>query len=68
MKELNAILRDIDKLPLDDLELILKRIVHRLHESQRIESIIEEYRGIGKGIWDSDAQEFINKLRENERL
>jgi hypothetical protein len=29
--------------------------------------LLDKLSGIGKGVWDEDAQEYVNKLRNNDR-
>jgi hypothetical protein len=41
----------------------LKELLNRVERKKRIESIIDKYAGIGKGVWETDAQEYVNELR-----
>jgi len=64
------LLENVENLsPEDKLELI-EVIAHQLKESQQTLDKNNDWRkikGIGKGIWDQDAQEHVNHLRV-ERL
>jgi hypothetical protein len=48
-----------------------KRPKSRLSEGEkrkkRALKLLEQLKGIGKGIWNEDAQEYVNKLRSNDR-
>ena len=33
----------------------------------KFRTAIEKVRGIGKGVWGMDAQEYINELRKDDR-
>ena len=42
----------------------------KLSKKQRIEYNLEQLEklsGIGQGVWGEDAQEYVNKLRDNDR-
>lgn len=38
----------------------------RVDRRRQVESILDEYIGVGKGIWQTDAQEYVNELRKEE--
>jgi hypothetical protein len=41
----------------------------RLTEKQKKAlKLLEELKGIGTGIWKEDAQEYVNRLRSNDRF
>lgn len=66
MKGVETIITDIEKLPIEDLKLILQKIVQRINNSKKINAILSDYQGIGAGIWENDAQDFINNLRASD--
>ena len=68
MTKVQYILKEINDLSINELELILKELIKKVEKEKGIKSIIAEYQGIGKGIWQADAQEYINKEREKDRL
>lgn len=51
----------------EDLKVLLDEISKRLTKSQEVVTVLRNYRGKGQGVWVGDAQEFVNKLRENDR-
>ena len=51
------ILQEINELDPAELEVVLREILKKVEETQRIESILDEYIGIGEGVWETDAQE-----------
>ena len=66
MTRIQTIIEEIiDHLDPDELELILKEILMRLDRRKKIESILNEYVGIGEGVWEVDAQKYVNELRED---
>lgn len=36
-------------------------------KKQRALKLLDELKGIGQGIWNEDAQLYVNKLRDNDR-
>ena len=66
MTKIQNILQEINQLEPEELEVILKEVLKKIEESHRIESILNEYIGIGEGVWETDAQEYVNKLREED--
>lgn len=36
-------------------------------KKETLELSISKYKGIAKGIWDKDAQEIIDEIRDNDR-
>lgn len=66
MTRIQAIIEEINHLNPAELEVILKEILMRLDRKKKIESILEEYMGIGEGVWETDAQEYVNELREED--
>ena len=66
MKNLQDILKEIDQLRPEELELILKRINDRINRKRKLENAFEEYIGAAKGFWEMDAQEYINDSRTED--
>jgi hypothetical protein len=60
-------MKEIEALPSDEQLTILVRLNDRLKNRERIQKSLDEIRGIGKGLWDTDAQEFINRMRSDDR-
>ena len=65
-KRLEHILEEMNLLEADELEQVLKELLNRVERKKRIESIIDQYVGIGKGVWETDAQEYVNELRRED--
>ncbi len=59
-----------DNLKIDALSYI-DYLIYKEHfkkEKRKNENIFDKYYGISENILDIDAQEYINKLRENDRI
>ncbi len=63
------ITRQAEDLPLSDYLELIERLVHRLRNNRDTQSIQydwQELYGLGKGLWaDEDAQDYVNRLRED---
>ncbi len=65
MSRVENIIQEIEALEDDELELLLQVLLKRLDKRRRMKEVFDKYRGIGKGVWPSDAQAYINQLRED---
>ena len=65
---LSDLIKELDKLPLDESLKVYSYLKNKLEKKERILQSLDEIRGIGKGVWDMDAQEYINKERANDRI
>ena len=63
----DQIIKEVNGLPLEGKERVYSHLRQILKNKERILKSLEEIRGIGKGLWDIDAQEYINKERANDR-
>ena len=41
-------------------------LVKRIDQQKRVESILDEYIGLGEGYWLTDAQAYVEELRSEE--
>ncbi len=68
MSKTEQILIEINKLNSDELDIVYQELVKRIKKSEKLRATFEKVRGIGKGVWDMDAQEYINELRKDDRF
>ncbi|MDX1939311.1 MAG: hypothetical protein SFU99_02100 [Saprospiraceae bacterium] len=66
MTKIQTIIEEIHDLNSEELETLLREILQRINAYQQAESILNEYIGSGKGIWEMDAQEYVNELRRED--
>lgn len=66
MTNLKTIIEEISQLTSEELEILLRAVLKRIDQQKRVESILDEYIGIGQGVWVTDAQEYIDELRSEE--
>ncbi|MEL6865664.1 MAG: hypothetical protein AAFP19_14650 [Bacteroidota bacterium] len=68
MTKIQIILNGLDDLDPKELEIVLASILKKIDQSKRVKNILDKYKGIGKGIWNVDAQEHTNQLRDGDRV
>ena len=68
MTKVQHILNEIDELDANDQQMLLQEILKRVDRKKRTKAILNKYRGVGKGIWNTDAQEYINSERAQDRV
>jgi len=68
MTKVQNILKEINELNANELELVYLELQKKIDETKRINSILDQYIGIGKGIWEIDAQDHISNERDQDRI
>ncbi|MBN8823661.1 MULTISPECIES: hypothetical protein [unclassified Spirosoma] len=70
MEAVEAILQEVDKLKPNEKLQLLHQLVDRMLAARPTElptiADFDKYIGIGKGVWETDAQTYINKSREED--
>ncbi|HMO40422.1 MAG TPA: hypothetical protein PKC76_14395 [Saprospiraceae bacterium] len=66
MTKIQTIIEEIHDLNSEELEALLRAILRRMDAHKQAESILDEYVGSGKGIWEMDAQAYVNELRRED--
>lgn len=59
---------EISQLPLAELEVVLAAILKRMDRQRLAEAILDEYIGIGEGVWPIDAQQYVEGLRREDEF
>ena len=62
--KVQRIIQEMDGLSLDELSIILRETTQRMDRLQKAITALELYCGKGAGVWQMDAQEYVNDLRE----
>jgi hypothetical protein len=65
---IEIILKEIDLLQPADLEVLYLELAKRLCKMNKTIAILNKYAGKGRGVWQTDAQHYIQQLRENDRF
>ncbi|HEY8933637.1 MAG TPA: hypothetical protein VIM65_00385 [Cyclobacteriaceae bacterium] len=66
--DISQILRQIDDLPIQEQLEVYAHLASKLKKREQVLSSLEKIRGKGLGLWNKDAQEYVNRLRENDRF
>lgn len=61
--KLDGILQKINQLSSEELEMLLNAILNHIKSRKRVKEVLDKYIGIGKGVWEIDAQKYVNNLR-----
>lgn len=62
------VLQEVSLLEDDELRILLADITKRLEKSRRFQGAFARFKGRGKGVWQQDAQQYINQLRSHDRI
>lgn len=65
--KVNAILQEINNLDPDELDIFYSWMLNKMNRREKAKLILEEYIEKGKGFWKSDAQEYVDELRNEDR-
>ncbi|GAA3996768.1 hypothetical protein GCM10022408_04250 [Hymenobacter fastidiosus] len=65
MSRTDTILQEIASLTPHELELVYQEILKR--RSNRVAEVLDRHRGKGQGVWTTDAQQYVNQLRADDR-
>lgn len=68
MSKVQHILKELGELKDDELELILLELLKKVNQEKRIKLLLNQYQGIGKGLWNLDAQQYVDNQRNNDRV
>jgi hypothetical protein len=64
---LNTIQQQLDLLKPEEQLSVIEHLVHRLRQTNTNNSSQQwnELYGLGRGIWNEDAQQYVNRIRED---
>lgn len=63
MDPLNTILQEASQLLPEDKKKLIQQLQAQLAEEPFKQQLVT-FKGIAKGVWEQDAQEYVNALRE----
>ena len=67
MSQADHILRQIDQLPLEELQYLWRQMQHRMQRVDALRDTLSQIMGNGAGLWTQDAQAWVNESRSDER-
>jgi hypothetical protein len=68
MARIETLLGEIKKLNFKELEMIFRAVRKRMEQRKKAALALDSFIGIGKGIWETDAQQYIDAIRDEDRL
>ena len=60
----SELIREMKLLPPGDLLKVLREVLKNLNVKEKSVSALLRYKGIGAGVWKTDAQVFVKSLRD----
>lgn len=64
----NQIIDQINNLPSREQSEIYNYVLDKARRKEHAIKSLEKLKGIGKGLWDKDAQEYITEMRSDARF
>ena len=64
---IQQIIKEIDILPNEGKVELYTYLGQKLRKREHLKSVLESVKGSGQGIWNQDAQEYVNEQRSNDR-
>lgn len=68
MSKVETLIQEIRTLDAEDLQKVLQELLKQADRLQLAKDALGKFTGAGKGVWEADAQEYINQLRASDRL
>ncbi len=68
MSRTELLIQEIKTLSPEELEIVMNEIMQRISDVKRVNDVLESIRGKGAGIWNQDAQDYINEQRADDRF
>jgi hypothetical protein len=66
--DVERILQEIDKLDSRSRQELYRQLKGKRRSSEEAMQRAMKYRGVAKHYWGKDAQEYVNQIRDNDRL
>lgn len=67
MTKVQTLIRELETLDTQETEKILQFLLIRVRQQETVRARLAKYRGVGQGIWQEEAQQYVNQLREDDR-
>ncbi len=68
---IDRIIQQIEQLSFEERKLLINRLVNELLEQaggiKKSYPDLSKYKGIAKDVWQEDAQEYVNAMRNDDR-
>lgn len=68
MSKVETLIQEIRTLEPEDLQKVLQELLKQADRLQLTKDALGKFAGAGKGVWNTDAQEYISQLRASDRL
>lgn len=68
MSKVDSLIKEIRALDPEDLQKVLQELLKQADRLMLAKNALGEFVGAGKGVWETDAQEYLHRLRASDRL
>lgn len=68
MSKTDQIISEINLLNDEELDIIYQELLKKISKLDRLKNVLKKVRGKGKGVWGTDAQEYVNEIRDYDRF
>jgi hypothetical protein len=63
----SQIIKEFERLSSEEKKKVCEYLTDRLKKKERLMAFLDTIKGSGKGVWEVDAQEYVNRLRADDR-
>ena len=67
MTKIEKILMEINALEPKEAKILFRELLKKLRRKEEALNFLAKLKGVGKGLWKEDAQEFVSKSRQDAR-
>ena len=68
MSRTEQLIEEISQLPDSQVQEVYQALAKKLELQAKADQLIAKVCGVGSGIWATDAQQYINNLRQHDRV
>lgn len=68
MTKIDLLIKEIESLKASEIQKLLQKLLKKINDTEDAQKLLSKYKGMGKGIWKTDAQKEINEGRADERF
>ncbi len=67
-RKVNTLLKSVNDLNEQELQLVYNAILEKMNKKTQVIAALTRFKGKGEGVWNMDAQNYIDEMRANDRF
>ncbi len=67
MSKIDLLIKEIESLKASEIQLLFQKLLKKYNDIEAAQKLLAKYKGVGKGLWEKDAQQIISDGRRDER-